>query len=183
MTPKPPVDRLFDERQRLIELLDANKDMSLRVSTDTTLRKVLILSAASYFERYIKESIMDFVSEASERSRCVMSLVEQKAVERQYHTYFQWKKGKNANSFFAMFGPEVKTAMQQRMRSEPELADGVKAFLEIGALRNDMVHSDFGSYSLDMTADEIMSLHRRAWRFVKAVPQLLGECGGGDAVE
>ena len=179
---KRAVDRLFDEHQRLIALLDANNEVSLRISTDTTLRKVLVLSAASYFERYITRSVMDFVSTASESSPCVMSLVERKAVQRQYHTYFRWNE-KNANSFFSLFGTEFKRRMQQRVREDSELAEGVKAFLRIGQERNKMVHEDFGSYSLDKTADEIMALYRVALRFVEAIPNLLEECVNTDGVE
>ena len=178
----PAVDRLFDEHQRLIALLDANNEVSLRIATDATLRKVLVLSAASYFERYITRSILDYVSTASEGSRCVMSLVERKAVKRQYHTYFDWRLN-NANSFFALFGIEFKTRMQQRLRDDSELAEGVTAFLRIGQERNRMVHGDFGSYSLDKTADEILTLYRVALRFVEAIPHLLKECVGTDGVE
>lgn len=181
MTVKPPVDRLFDDHQRLIELLDANNDVSLRVSVDATLRKVLVLSAASYFEQRIKSAIMDFVRTTSEGSPCLMSLVERKAVERQYHTYFQWGE-KNANNFFALFGTEFKTRMRLRVRDDSELAESVKAFLRIGLERNEMVHKDFASYSFDMTADEAIVLYRRALRFVEAIPQLLEECAGADGV-
>lgn len=182
MTVKPVVDRLFDEHQRLIELLDANNEVSLRLSTDATLRKVLILSAASYFEKRIKRSIMDFVRTASEGSACLMSLVERKAVERHYHTYFQWS-GNNANSFFALFGPEFKTRMRERVREDVALAESVRAFLSIGQERNKMVHEDFGSYPLNKTTEEIMTLYRGALRFVDAIPYLLEECVGTDGVE
>lgn len=181
MTVKPPVDRLFDDQQRLIELLDANNDVSLRISMDTTLRKVLVLSAASYFEQRVRSSIMDFVKTTSKGSPCLMSLVERKAVERRYHTYFEWG-GNNANSFFAVFGTGFKRRMRQRVQEDPELDEGVKAFLRIGLERNALVHKDFATYPFNMTADEVMVLYRRALRFVEAIPRLLKECGGADGV-
>ena len=174
---RPVVDRLFDEHQRLMELLDASNELSLRIATDATLRKALLLSAASYFERCITRAIMEHVNTAAKRSACVVSLVESKAVKRQYHTYFDWNKT-NANKFFAIFGTEFKGKVQERVQEDSGLAEGVKAFMKIGQKRNKMVHDDFGSYSLDMTAVEIMELYRTALGFVEAVPLLLEDCIG-----
>ena len=170
------VDRLYSEHEKVVALLDDRREVSRRISTEATLRKVLVLSAASYFESCITRAVLDFVGKVSGESRCVMALVEAKAVKRQYYTYFQWE-GTNANSFFALFGTEFKIRMRQKVQTDEGLDDGIKALLAIGLERNKMVHSDFGSYQLDKTTEEIMGLYHRATAFVEQVPYLLSKYG------
>ena len=169
------VDRLFAEHNRVVRMLDEHSELSLRIATEATLRKVLVLSAASYFERYITEAVMRFVRDGSGESVCVSALVENKAVKRQYHTYFQWEK-KNANSFFALFGTDFKTRMKGIVREDEDLANGISAFLTIGLERNKMVHGDFGSYQIEKTTEEVMDLYRKAAVFVERIPDYLDEC-------
>ena len=170
------VDRLLAEHTRVIGILDDHQEVSLRISTEATLRKVLVLSAASFFETCITDAVLDFVANVRGQSAGVVALVEHKAIRRQYYTYFQWGT-KNANSFFAMFGTPFKRRMSQRVKEDAELAGGIEAFLAIGAERNKMVHEDFGSYSLDKTTEEVMDLYRRAIVFVEQIPVLLETCG------
>ncbi|MDE2716968.1 MAG: HEPN domain-containing protein [Chloroflexota bacterium] len=170
------VDRLFSEHNKVVGLLDEHSELSLRIATEATLRKVLVLSAASYFERYITDAVLRFVGDVSGESACVSALVANKAVRRQYHTYFQWD-GNSANSFFALFGTEFKARMKGIVRGDDDLAKGIQAFLTIGLERNKMVHGDFGSYQIEKTTDEVMELYRRATVFVERIPDYLDDCG------
>ncbi len=45
--------------------------------------------------------------------------------------------------------------------------------MEIGRLRNQLIHGDYGSFSLDKTSSEIYALYKGAIRFVVIVPELL----------
>ena len=89
----------------MIDYLETNKEISLKIVADDNLKKVLLLSAASYFEDEIKDIILSFVEKNSNDNSMIKSFVKNKAVERQYHTYFDWGTG-NANRFFSLFGEE-----------------------------------------------------------------------------
>ncbi len=168
------VDRLFEDHKRLVQILEENGQVSLRVSIEATLQKVLVLSAASHFEVYIGQAILDFVATVSRKSNCVTGLVKSKVIERQYHTYFDWDK-RNANKFFSLFGTDFKRHMADMVREDEELEAGIQAFLKIGRERNRMVHGDFGVYRLEETTEEIMELYRRASGFVERIPVFLND--------
>ena len=70
-----------------------------------------------------------------------------------------------------------KRRMRQLAKEDEQLAGGIEAFLTIGTERNRMVHTDFASYPLDKTADEVMDLYRRAVVFVEELPVLLQTYG------
>jgi hypothetical protein len=101
----------------------------------------------------------------------------------QYHTYFAWgekgnpdKPGKNANTFFALFGDEFKVTAENEINASSTLNTAVKAFLEIGHLRNILVHSNFAAYNLDnKTADEIYKLYMTSLPFIEYIKRKLSE--------
>jgi hypothetical protein len=92
----------------------------------------------------------------------------------QYHTYFNWgekgdldKPGKNANTFFSLFGEEFKKNVEAEINADKNLESAVKVFLEIGHIRNTLVHSNFAAYNLDnKTADEIFELYKKGFEFI-----------------
>lgn len=86
--------------------------------------------------------------------------------KRQYHTYFEWD-GKNANKFFALFGKDFKNQLVQKIKKEPTLDIALKAFLELGNMRNCLVHQNFANYTIDKTAKEVYDLYQEAMIFVQ----------------
>ena len=87
------------------------------------------------------------------------------------------KPGKNANRFFSFFGSDFKTEANQKIKKDPTLDNSVKAFIEIGHLRNILVHSNFAAYNLDnKTTLEIYQLHTESLVFIHFIKkQLLAE--------
>lgn len=168
------VDRLHEDFAGLLAVLDEAGEVSLRTVADENFRKSLVLAAASYFERRMMESVLAFVEDATNRNVLVAALVRNKAVSRQYHTWFEWR-GSNANSFFGLFGNDFRDFMKQRVRQDDEFDGAVRAFLELGRERNRLVHQDFGTFPLEKTTEEIPALYTRAMRFVDAVPSALRE--------
>ena len=134
--------------------------------------KVMLLSCASYFEAEIQELIKKFVKQQSLDDR-VLSFVQNKAIARQYHTYFKWD-GKNVNSFLAMFGNDFKNEVQRKIADNEELKIQMKAFLEIGNERNKMVHENFLTYSLEKTFEEIVDLYHKGKQFVLFLKRSFG---------
>ena len=172
--PATVVDELHESFVGLLSVLDEAGEVSLRAVADKNLRKSLLLAAASYFEHRMTETVMSFVEDATKGNVLVASLVRKKAVSRQYHTWFEWD-GRNANSFFGLFGNDFRDFMKQRVRQDDELDGSVRAFLELGRERNRLVHQDFGTFPLEKTTAEIHALYTRAMHFVDAVPDALRE--------
>lgn len=166
------VERLHSEFRDLLVVLDDASEISLRSTADENFRKALLLAASSYFERIITGSVLSFVSSVSNGNPLVTNLVRNKAVSRQYHTWFNWD-GKNANQFYGLFGKEFKTHMENRIDEDDDLDQAVRAFLEIGRDRNRLVHQDFGAFTLEKTSEEIFQLYRKAKQFVDEIPKAL----------
>jgi len=144
--PVSVVDKLHSEFQTLVSVLEGASEPSLRITADDCFRKVLLLSAASYFERMVLDAVVTLVTETS-RHDCVISFVRFRALERQYHTLFNWKDN-NANQFFGLFGEPFKLAMKERLKTDNELDEAIRAFMEIGRERNRLIHQDLGNFPL-----------------------------------
>ena len=168
------VDRLHAEFSDLISLLDKAGEISLRSTADDNFRKSLLLSAASYFERKIIEGVISFISESAQGNALITSFVRNKAVSRQFHSWFDWDE-KNANRFFGLFGKNFLTYMKAIVKEDEELDKSVRAFLELGRDRNRLVHQDFVSFSMEKTSEEIYQLYQFASKFVEKVPVALRE--------
>jgi hypothetical protein len=68
-----------------------------------------------------------------------------------------------------MFGQAFKDHMAEILAQDDSLVEGVKAFMEIGRERNLLVHSDYASYLINKTPEEIYSLYHSASVFVTRV--------------
>jgi hypothetical protein len=124
-----------------------------------------LLSASSYFEIEIQDIIERFAIEKSQNNIMLVSLVKNKVISRQYHTYFKWDDT-NANQFFGLFGEDFKNEMKQKCKEDEEMNKSIKAFLELGNLRNLLAHKNFGAYNLDQNLDDIFKLYKKAKDFV-----------------
>jgi hypothetical protein len=63
--------------------------------------------------------------------------------------------------------------MKSRLKEDENLKASLDAFLEIGRLRNELVHQDYANYVLLKTSAEIFQLYETAIRFIQALPQIL----------
>jgi hypothetical protein len=135
MSPLTPVDRLYDEFISVISALDNIKEPSLAIAAGDNFRKALVLAAASYFEHRVSSCVLEFVQERTNGSCLVIAFVKNKAVSRQYHTWFKWDDT-NANQFFGLLGSEFKQMMAERIKASDDLKKSICAFLEVGNERN-----------------------------------------------
>lgn len=167
------IDALFREQKELIAFLQQQGQLSYSQSVEVFLSKTLLLSSASYFESRITNAISDYAARVSKLDEALTSLVRIKAIERQYHTYFQWREeSRSVMPFFGMFGSALKDAAKQELKAK-ELVQATDAFLKLGDLRNLLVHGNFATYTLEMTSDEIYNLYGAALRFVTYVENKL----------
>lgn len=176
------VDTIYGEFQDTVAFLREAGQISLQVMLEANLRKTLLLSAASYFEVQLTREIKNFADEITSGNDLIKTLIEQKAISRQYHTWFDWDKP-NANKFFALFGPTFKDHMITVQARDPQVAESIKDFLSIGNDRNLLVHSDYASYYIDRTPDEIYALYQSANRFVTTVGEQLRACSANNAAK
>ncbi len=166
------VDRLHVDFKQIVEHLGAT-EISLQTSAEEIFRKNLLLAAASYFERRISEGLLDFIGRTGSPD-LVVEFVRKQAIERRYHTLFDWDRP-NANKFFRLFGTPFGEYMEQYINDHPDFGESVRAFMEIGSERNRIVHQDFGSAPLEKTTDDIYRLYLRALLFVEQMPLRLDE--------
>ena len=128
-------------------------------------RKILLFSCASFYESKIIEIIKAFVVANSSDSR-IGEFVNNKAIQRQYHTYFDWKQTNNINAFLGMFGAEFKKVVLTEIAASSDLEEQIKAFMIIGSERNKMAHGNFLEYKLDKTFEELVNLQVKANGFI-----------------
>lgn len=174
MAPQTAVDRLYEEASGVLRTLENSAEVSLQIAAADHFRKALLLAAASYFEHRLSECVLTFVRHRARGSSALESFVKNKAIARQYHTWFQWDQN-NANQFFGLFGQAFRNDMVEWVRTSERARSAIEAFLEIGGERNKLVHQDYATFSLDKTLDEIYSLYRNALGFVEALPSALEE--------
>ncbi|MDO4719877.1 MAG: HEPN domain-containing protein [Peptostreptococcaceae bacterium] len=104
-----------------------------------------------------------------------MNSIRNKAIKRQYHTYFDWNQTNNINHFLGLFGRDFKNIIAKEIKDNSDLARQVQAFLEIGLERNKMVHQNFLDYNLEKTFDEIRELHEQATSFIEYMENVFSE--------
>ncbi len=166
------VDSLHRDFRALLAFLDEKKEVSLRSVADDNLRKTLLIAAASSFERCLTEIVIDYAKEATSEDHVLVWLVKRKAVSGQYHRWFEWDR-KNVNGFFSLFGKTFRKYAETTVKNDEELQSSIHAFLEIGRLRNQLVHQDFGSFTLEKTSQEIYDLYTSAEKFVEWFPNTI----------
>jgi hypothetical protein len=163
---------MHEEFGEVLRLLEGAGEPSLRSAAEDTMRKALLIAAASYFERRITECVTDFVGRVTGQTELVVEFVRNKAVTRQYHSWFAWEAN-NANAFFGLFGKPFREYMEAQVRTDAELDQSIRAFLELGLDRNRLVHQDFASFALQKTTDEIYDAFRKGMVFARKFPDML----------
>ena len=164
---------LYDEYKNLISFCQQHKQISFELYIDNIYKKSLLLSAASLFETEISNAIRDFALAASNENNSLVAFVENKAIKRQYHTFFSWDD-KNANQFLGLFGEDFKQKARAKIE-ERNLKDAEKAFLAIGKDRNYLVHRNYIEININSTFDEIYNRYVQACDFVEFIIEILNE--------
>lgn len=187
------VEILKEEYDSLSNYLSDNKEISLLNDLSKSYRKILLLSASSYFEFQITQILSDFARSKSNHDDRLINFLVKQAISKKYHTLFTWgetdnldKPQKTANTFFRLFGDNFKIEIEKELKHSNEesqeeknekirIKESIEAFLEIGHHRNILVHSNIGDYNYEQkTADEIFSLFKKAEPFLVYITTKLG---------
>lgn len=175
------VDSLQNEYISILSFLKESNETSLASDLNKHFKKILVLSSASFFESEIYKILIECVTQKTNNDSRIVNFLKKKAISQQYHTYFKWgekndpaKPGKNANTFFSLFGDDFKVIAAKEVEENEELGKSILAFIELGHLRNILVHSNFASYNLDTkTTEEIYSLYKNSLKFIDYIKQKL----------
>lgn len=168
------IERCYEECCAILEVVEHHGDMSLNNAAEVIFQKYFAICVASHFEKELCDSLELYYQDVSGEHTPAVCFMKNKAIERQYHTWFNWD-GKNANTFFALFGNEFKNYMKAKLEKDALLDEAVKSFLELGRNRNVFVHNDLGTVSSDKTMEEIYQEYCRACAFIELFPNVLHE--------
>ena len=173
------IDALWQDHVSLVEYLRARGEWTLSGRVEEEFAKTLTIAAASYFEVELTEAIAGLYANVLSESYELFEFVKRRAITRQYFQMFQWgsegQPSTNANQFYGFFGSDFNRYMRERVREDAVLDNCVRAFLEIGNLRNYIVHSDYANVTLNRTAQEIYNLYLEAVPFIELVPRAVIE--------
>lgn len=165
------INALHQEYNELIEFCREHKQLSFEMYINDTYKRSLLLSAASFFETTISKAVYDFAGLRSRGNPELVALVNNKAIQRQYHTLFDWDSN-NANKFLRLFGESFKQKARLLIQ-EKSLADAEIAFMTIGRERNILVHQNYIEAQVNNTFEEIFEKYTLACTFVEFLVQLL----------
>jgi len=159
------VDRIYSDYLGLRQYLEGNGELSHVQLVVDAFRRNLVISAASLFEQLLKDAIIDLSRTRTDGDAAIMCLVRVGVVDRGFHLMFSWKD-RSPNSFFAYFGDPLGSAMRKDCANDPKLRDAGRAFLELGQLRNSMVHTNFAMFAFDDSPEEAYAKYLEAKLFV-----------------
>src|SRR5699024_3252466 len=168
---KTIIDITFEENNNVLQYLNEKNEVSYYADLDDKLKKMLVLSIASYSEKQITDMIYSFVNKKTDENVIITSFVQKKAISRQYHTFFDWKKN-NCNSFLGLFGEVFKKEVQEEIKDR-NMNENVKAFLELGELRNNLVHQNAATFIIEKTSLEIYEQYKSASNFIDLLKEKL----------
>ena len=166
------IERQYQDSQELYNYLLGKGEISFATYIDSVYKKVLVLSAASYFESKISELISQYATKVSGSDKRIVKLIESKIIERQYHTLFEWKAN-NTNAFWKLFGEETKESVRKKINSDERLKAAEQCFIDLGRQRNLLVHENFAEFDVNTTVEEIHGKYRQACNFISLIETVL----------
>lgn len=163
------IDLFIAEYRELETFLKSTNQISLLIQVNEHYRKIFLFSCASFYEKEITDILKSFINSNTKDER-IGKFLERKAIDRQYHTFFDWRQdtnNKSINSFLKLFGDEFKETICKDMQTKSEILEGINAFIEIGRERNNLAHENFLEYEFSKTFEEIEKLHSQAMVFIE----------------
>jgi hypothetical protein len=170
----PLIASIIEEHAQLSAILSGPEHLSIGQSLNRHFQRVLVVSAASLFEDKVKAAILTAVASAASNDERFVTLVRVKAVERQFHTLFDWEKDETGtNKFWAAFGGVLKKDSLEKQKKDPMLSNAAASFIQIGRLRNELVHGNFATQFIESTIDELKVKISAAELFVEFIKKQL----------
>ncbi|MCM1960053.1 MULTISPECIES: HEPN domain-containing protein [Acinetobacter] len=144
----------IQDNKALNILLSDNVDLASFYSGYNNLyTKSFVIACSNSFEKKWLDFLPNFLSGNNPLTK---SFIKTQAVDRKFHTMFDWKN-KSAGPFYGAFGESFKKYIADQIKSDSNLKLKQDAFLELGQLRNLIVHEGIHNYSLQR---EIQSIYK-----------------------
>lgn len=160
------------EHEAVLSYLLESGEASYAATLEVTVPKVFLLASASWVEARVQQIMLEFFRAVAGNHVQVAEFIRIGAMTRKYHTWFDWE-GRTPAKFFAQFGADMKRRGKELYKHDVEFAGEYDAFLELGDLRNQLVHQNYAAFTLQKTVDEVRSLFLAADKFVDRLPDLL----------
>lgn len=170
-----PVTALKENSDEIKAALRDAGHLSLLVAAEDALRRNLLIAAASFFEHELGGRIDRVFSGQGCSPECI-SLIRNKAITRQFYSYFDFKSI-NTNRLFASFGVDCKDRASAELKASVELKEAERSFIELCALRNNMVHENFAAFSMDASSDEIYQKFEKGCLFLDFFEKIISGSG------
>ncbi|KWT82468.1 HEPN domain-containing protein [Candidatus Magnetominusculus xianensis] len=147
--------------------LDEHRVVLMKSDLDSNYKKALVLAAASYYEDLIMRIITDLVNKHTNNNDIVYSFIKNKAMARQYHTYFNWRE-KNTRQFIGLFGSNFSKEIRIIIDKRTELQEAENAFMDISSTRNVLIHGNYieNEAVKDKTVEEVYVLYKKGRAYV-----------------
>lgn len=151
---------LFDQYDSIRTAIPV-EDISNLADLDAQFRKLAVLSCASYLENDLMEALKQFFFDVGPE---VGEFVRRGALERKFHTLFNWDKPL-PDSFFKSWGTDCERRYRSRLEVDMGCEGIMKSFMVLVAARNLLVHENLAERTSDLTFDEVREHFGRAYRF------------------
>ena len=173
------IEELWSDHRELIKYLREDKQVQFLVRAEESFSKTLLIAAASYFEVQLCAAIVGLYGDPSDGTDVLAQFVVKQGINRRFSQMFDWgdstRSARNANRFYGLFGSDFSNHMKKRVLGDRRLDEAVQAFLELGNLRNQMVHGNYADFQLGKNVEEVYSLYEKARYFVSDFPLAVQE--------
>ena len=173
------IEELWNDHSGLVAHLQAGSQLQLSSRVEDAFSKTLIIAAASYFEVRLTQVIIELYREFTQGTEVLAEFVKIQAIGTRFAQLFDWGNEArlmgNANGFYGLFGSTFSSHMKRKIQGDRGLDDSVKAFLEIGNLRNQLVHRNYADFKLNKTVGEVYNLYLSATKFLDEFPVAIRE--------
>lgn len=159
------VQAFYESHCALYDHLIATGELSFAADMNVTFCRSLVLAIASYFEHEVTAVVRQVPVVHAYANPMIVSMIERQVIARKYHTWFDWD-GLKPGPFFGLFGEMLKARMSERFKREAHVTEAVNAFLELGQLRNKLVHQNYVEFSIQKTPAELFGSFKVALGFL-----------------
>lgn len=150
------------DNQALNILLTTNVELaSLYSGYNNLFTKSFVIACSNSFEKKWLDFLPNFLSGHNPLTK---SFIRTQAVDRKFHTMFDWKN-KSAGPFYGAFGENFKKFIAKKIKADGTLKSQQDAFLELGQLRNLIVHEGIHTYSLQRDIKSIYELFKDSLKY------------------
>lgn len=162
----------YQDSKELYNYLIGKGEVSFATYINDVYKKVLVLSATSYFETKIADLISGYAKKVSESDERIVNLIKSKVIERQFYTLFDWNAN-NTNFFWKLFGEETKVSVRKKIDCDEKLGEAERCFIELVKQRNLLVHENFVEFDVNNTVEEIYEKYCQACNFISLIKTVL----------